>query len=178
MTAEAYNPDKPQTPLILFVYGTLKRGYWNHGMYCRDMASARTARVRGRLWEFPASGIPIMQAEREGDFLALGTADPLADAATQTRIAEEGIAAPDSANNADGWVLGELLTFNDPAKSLPDLDRLEGFDPAGDASRYRRVLLPVQADDDGAWLPAWVYIGQDFKRLEPIGSEWPVRQSA
>jgi gamma-glutamylcyclotransferase (GGCT)/AIG2-like uncharacterized protein YtfP len=43
--------------------------------------------VRGRLYELP-SGIPVLEVP-EADVLAYGTADPLADVATQARLAAE-----------------------------------------------------------------------------------------
>ena len=63
--------------LRLFVYGTLKRGYWIHDAFCRGALEIREAQVRGRLYEGP--GFPILEVP-DGDVLALGTADPLADA--------------------------------------------------------------------------------------------------
>ena len=70
--------------LRLFVYGTLKRGYWNHNRLCRDAVSIEEATARGRLYELP-SGIPALAVEDE-DVLAQGTGDPLADAVTQYEI--------------------------------------------------------------------------------------------
>jgi hypothetical protein len=86
------NPNEPPKEnttgfLRLFVYGTLKRGYWNHERFCRGVLSVEEAVVRGRLYEFP-SGIPVLEVP-EADVLAHGTADPLADVATQARLAAE-----------------------------------------------------------------------------------------
>ncbi len=39
--------------LRLFVYGTLKRGYWNHAPFCRGALAVQEAQVRGRLFEGP-----------------------------------------------------------------------------------------------------------------------------
>ena len=47
--------------LKLFVYGTLKCGYWNHDAFCQGVLEIREAQVRGRLYEgpgFPAPGSP------------------------------------------------------------------------------------------------------------------------
>src|SRR5690606_29891162 len=86
------NPNKPSKEnttglLRLFVYGTLKQGYWNHERFCRGVLSVEEAVVRGRLYELP-SGIPVLEVP-EADVLAYGTADPLADVATQARFAED-----------------------------------------------------------------------------------------
>ena len=86
------NPNEPPKEnttglLRLFVYGTLKRGCWNHERFCRGVLSVEEAVVRGRLYELP-SGIPVLEVP-EADVLAHGTADPLADVATQARLAAE-----------------------------------------------------------------------------------------
>jgi gamma-glutamylcyclotransferase (GGCT)/AIG2-like uncharacterized protein YtfP len=174
------DPSRNAPPaLAAFAYGTLKRGYWNHAAHCRGFASVREARVRGELFEF-ANGIPLLRVPAEG-VLAEGTADPLADAALQARLARE--AARDGREPPGGFegplVLGELLTFDDPAERLPPLDALEDFVPGG-PSRYRRVLLPILLGDGAAagseWLPAWAYIGERFEGLRAIGSEWPPKR--
>ena len=72
--------------LRLFVYGTLKRGYWNHDAFCQAVLEVREAQVRGRLYEGP--GFPLLEVPEE-DVLASGTADPLADAATQARLSDQ-----------------------------------------------------------------------------------------
>jgi len=180
------NPNEPPKEnttglLRLFVYGTLKRGCWNHERFCRGVLSVEEAVVRGRLYELP-SGIPVLEVP-EADVLAHGTADPLADVATQARLAAE-FAAPVCVADATGrravhpdpgetgapggrWgpVYGELLTFDDPETRLPGIDRLEGFLPlsacnaqaGGGPSLYRRVLVP--ASIHGVIVPAWLYVG-------------------
>jgi hypothetical protein len=70
--------------LRLFVYGTLKRGFWNHDRFCQGVLTVEDAVVRGRLFE-TSSGIPVLQVPEE-DILAVGTTDPLADVATQARV--------------------------------------------------------------------------------------------
>ncbi len=156
------NPNEPSKEnttgiLRLFVYGTLKRGYWNHDRFCRGVLDVQEAVVRGRLYEMP-SGIPVLQVPEE-DIIAHGTADPLADVATQARLAGH-LASylepmPESAT-ADDWgpVYGELLTFNDPSTRLPATDRLEGFYP-GDSSMYQRVMVAARVET--AITPAWLY---------------------
>ena len=154
-------PSKENTTgiLRLFVYGTLKRGCWNHDRFCRGVLSVEEAVVRGRLYEMP-SGIPVLQVPEE-DILARGTADPLADVATQACFAGDLASilepVPESATAGDcGPVYGEHLTFDDPETRLPAIDRLEGFHPGG-SCLYRRVLVPVRIP--GQISPAWVYAG-------------------
>ncbi len=142
--------------LRLFVYGTLKRGYWNHDAFCQGVLEVREAQVRGRLYEGP--GFPLLEVPDE-DILAHGTADPLDDVATQARLSARlgscSQPVPESATaGAWGAVYGELLTFDDPEDRLPAIDRLEGFRP-GASNLYRRVL--VAATVDGARELAWVY---------------------
>jgi gamma-glutamylcyclotransferase (GGCT)/AIG2-like uncharacterized protein YtfP len=160
------NPDEPlkentQGMLRLFVYGTLKRGFWNHDRFCRGVLDIREAVVHGRLYEMH-SGIPVLQVP-DGDVLAHGTSDVSADVATQARFSEQPASYPEptlqSATAGDwGRVYGELLTFDDPETRLPAIDRLEGFRPGG-SSLYRRVLVPVQVD--GAVCPVWLYVGTE-----------------
>ena len=163
---QAMNPTEPLKPntngmLRLFVYGTLKRGFWNHDRFCRGVLTVEDAVVRGRLFE-TSSGIPVLQVPEE-DILAVGTTNPLADVATQARVVarmsnpeptpdrlpKKGTGAP------WGPVYGELLTFDDPENRLPAIDRLEGFHPGGPCL-YRRVLVLAQAH--GTVLPAWLYV--------------------
>lgn len=148
--------------LRLFVYGTLKRGFWNHDRFCRGVMAVEDALVRGRLFE-TSSGIPVLQVPEE-DILAVGTTNPLADVATQAHVAAR-MSSPEptpdrlSKNATDapwGRVYGELLTFDDPESRLPAIDRLEGFHPGG-PSLYRRVLVPV-CMNRGKTLAAWVYV--------------------
>ena len=160
------NPNEPPKEnttglLRLFVYGTLKRGCWNHERFCRGVLSVEEAVVRGRLYELP-SGIPVLEVP-EADVLAHGTADPLADVATQARLTAEFAARAShpelGENDAPGgrWgpVYGELLTFDDPETRLPAIDHLEGFLPDG-PSLYRRVLVP--ASTRGHRVLVWLYV--------------------
>jgi len=61
--------------LRLFVYGTLKRGFWNHDRFCRGVLAGENAVVRGRLFE-ARSGIPVLQVPKE-DILAHENRRPL-----------------------------------------------------------------------------------------------------
>lgn len=66
----------------------------------------------------------------EGLILARGTADPLADARRQQKIGTPRIGRP-----TGDWDLihGELVTFTDPLRDLPPIDRLEASGSAGTA---------------------------------------------
>ena len=160
--------------LKLFVYGTLKRGYWNHDAFCEGVLEIREAQVRGRLYEGP--GFPLLEVPAE-DVLAYGTADPLADVATQARLSGRmgsySQPVPESATaGAGGAVYGDLLTFDDPELRLPALDWLEGFRP-GASSLYRRVLVPATVR--GACEFAWVYTVEmaGIKRRRIVSGCWP-----
>lgn len=181
---QAMNPTEPSNSntsgmLRLFVYGTLKRGFWNHDRFCRGVLTVEDALVRGRLFE-TSSGIPVLMVPEE-DILAVGTINPLADVVTQAhvtarmsnpeptpdRLPKKGTGAP------WGPVYGELLTFDDPETRLPAIDRLEGFHPGGPCL-YHRVLVPVRTK--GVDLLAWLYVGflSNERGLHPLGSsQWP-----
>ena len=163
-------PAGPQSGLTisLFVYGTLKRGYSNHDGYCRGVLATEPALVRGRLYIRP-DRIPFLKVP-EPDILAIGTADPSADAATQERFLgpvdaqQPAVRRNLSPETGGGVVHGELLVFDDPETRLPAIDRLEGFRPGG-RSLYRRVLVPVLVNQ--TWQVAWVYA------IEKSPPEWP-----
>lgn len=160
---------KRNTPGLLrvLVYGTLKRGMWNHERFCAGALSIEEAVVRGRLYATDC-GLPVLQVP-EADILAHGTADPCADVATQARFDAELAQHPDpraKGRTRRGWglVRGELMTFDDPEERLPRLDRLEGYRP-GSPSLYNRVLVPVFSD--GASMVAWAYVGGEDLRRTP-----------
>lgn len=157
--------DSPGPVINLFVYGTLKRGFPNHDRFCRNAIDIQPATVWGCLYDlgaYPALEVP------EQSILAHGTADSLADAATQARFNAEAAQHPDlraKGRTRRGWGLvhGELMAFEDPEERLPRLDRLEGFHPGG-PSLYRRVLMPAITGDES--VPAWAYVaGEDLRRM-------------
>jgi gamma-glutamylcyclotransferase (GGCT)/AIG2-like uncharacterized protein YtfP len=150
MTPKHTNAEDDAPPLRLFVYGTLKRGGWNHGRHMTGYQSVEETTVRGRL-RWLGAGIPILEVPPE-DVLAVGTADHLADMRLAARLSRElaGQPRPEVAGNWDE-IPGELFTFDDPETRLPPLDRLEGFQPDGEGSLYHRVLA---AHPSG---PAWLY---------------------
>lgn len=81
--------------LRLFVYGTLKKGFWNFDQFCTRAISIEPATTWGRLYQLPA-GFPALEVP-ESCILATGTADPLADTRTQNTIElpENGMTRPE-----------------------------------------------------------------------------------
>ena len=126
--------------LKLFVYGTLKRGYWNHDAFCEGVLEIRDAQVRGRLYEGP--GFPALEVPDE-DVLAYGTANHLADVATQAGLSDwvgsDPRPAPECATTgAWGAVYGELLTFDHPPSTA-----------------WRASTQAVPASTGGCWSRPW-----------------------
>ncbi len=101
--------------LKLFVYGTLKRGYWNHDAFCEGVLKVREAQVRGRLYEGP--GFPLLEVPDE-DVLARGTAAPLADAATQAALSDW-VENPDRRPNAPQRAPGAPCTGSCSPSTTP-----------------------------------------------------------
>lgn len=124
-------------PIRLFVYGTLKRGYWNFERYCRNAVDIQPATVWGRLYQLPA-GYPAIEVP-ETTILAHGTDDPVADAITQKCLAETSYNWTRPEGDWD-LVHGEVMTFLDPERDLPPIDRLEGVG-LKKPTLYDRVLL-------------------------------------
>jgi len=136
--------------LRLFVYGTLKRGFWNHDRFCTRAISIKPATTWGRLYHLPA-GFPALEVP-ETCILAHGTADPITDARTQNSTELSGNAMTRPEGDWD-LVHGELMTFANPAFDLPPIDRLEGFNP-NCHSMYQRVLVAVSSENQirSVWL--------------------------
>ena len=160
--------------LRLFVYGTLKRGFANHGHFCQGLLDVQEAEIRGRLYDGP--GFPLLQVPDE-DILAEGTAGAMHDLAVQLRTADQVRSSPrsvDTSGVAGSWdtVYGELFSFSDAEARLPAIDRLEGFNP-GHTSLYRRVLVPVKISD--ALEVTWVYVVETpgLKERRLYSGRWP-----
>ena len=149
MTQKHTNAEHGTLSLRLFVYGTLKRGGWNHDRYVSGYLSVEETTVRGRL-RWLSAGIPVLAVPPE-DLLAVGTSDFKADMRLAARLSRElaGKPLPEVAGNWDE-ISGELYTFDDPDTRLPPLDRLEGFRP-GERSLYSRVLVSHPIG------PVWLY---------------------
>lgn len=133
----------PKLMLRQFVYGTLKRGGWNHDRYMSGYLSVEGATVRGCV-RWLSAGIPTLAIPPEY-LLAIGTTDYGADMKLAERLSREqaGKPRPDVEGNWDE-ISGELYTFDDPETRLPPQDRLEGFRP-GERSLYSRVLVGIPA---------------------------------
>jgi len=155
-----------QIPIRLFVYGTLKQGHGNHARFCSQAQAIEPATVWGRLYHLDA-GYPALEVP-PACTLAHGTEDPLRDADTQAGWRELSFVRPEG-----DWDLidGELVTFADPLRDLPPIDRLEAFWPGG-WSLYRRVLVAVRCDHET--IPAWTYDGVGLRDRGVRAMKWPV----
>lgn len=175
-------------PFRLFVYGTLKRGWWNHERFCQGHVAACEADVLGRLYALPA-GYPTLRVPEE-TLLGEGTGSARQDLALQRRLdrvlaLHPDLGGPIALPAAWGPIRGEILAFDDPAERLRAIDRLEGYVPGG-PSLYRRVLLPAIVDGEAAPIAAWAYVwpgaagdGDGLERLATYlpGGRWPVVES-
>jgi gamma-glutamylcyclotransferase (GGCT)/AIG2-like uncharacterized protein YtfP len=153
------------SPLLMFFYGTLKRGERNHERYCSGFLRVEEAAVRGDVYDLPF-GYPALVVP-EGSIYALGTGDPTKDAQEQWRLGRGPVPSPEGPR-----VFGEIFAFDDPESRLPALDRLEGFDPADALSHYRRVLLPIETNE-GSGLLAWAYVVEESSGTYLPGGRWP-----
>jgi gamma-glutamylcyclotransferase (GGCT)/AIG2-like uncharacterized protein YtfP len=149
------------TALCLFAYGTLQRGGRYHERFCRGVRLVESATVRGRVYVLPA-GYPVLTVPA-ASILARGSADPLADVATQANAVAEELTAPSDERGDCDDIRGEILVFDDPEQRLPQIDALEGFRPSG-ASLYARVLLTVRCERDARLVPAWAYVEGELLR--------------
>jgi gamma-glutamylcyclotransferase (GGCT)/AIG2-like uncharacterized protein YtfP len=146
-----------QTPLKVFVYGTLMRDQPNHHAYAAEPLAAWPAWIWGRLYD-TGEGWPILDIPRASR-LAEGSLNYVADARCSDL---ENVTGKSTADLSRDWypVWGELFIFDDPQKRLPKFDELEDFSP-GNPSLYDRVLTPIQALDmrgrsQRHW--AWTYV--------------------
>lgn len=172
MTKKNTNTLKESSSIRLFVYGTLKSGYWNFERYCRNAIDIQPATVWGRLWQLSA-GYPAIEVP-ETSILAHGTSDPIADARTQHRLGsrKQPMQKPDG-----DWDLvhGEVMTFLDPERDLPLIDRLEGFNPDR-KSLYKRALVPAFLATH--IIPVWLYYMDDLNQGVRLSSGKWNRQTA
>lgn len=127
--------------------GTLKRGYWNHDRYCRnviDICRHHLGRSLPTPRRLPRSRSP------PSHILAYGTADAIADGKTQARL--NATAQPFTRPTGDWHLIhGELITL--PARNLPSIDHLEGF-RTHNASLYHRILITMSKPEPVA---GWTY---------------------
>lgn len=149
--------------LRLFVYGSLKRGFNNHNLYCRGVRSVEVAHTPGKLYRMP-TGYPALVLP-QGRLLARGSGPARADLEIQQRIEKNAVATGTALASPGRWggnlVYGELLTFADPDGRLRSIDALEQFRP-GRKNRYERVLILVYSRTQRAELLAWTYVAGDL----------------
>lgn len=83
--------------LRLFVYGTLKKGFWNFDRLRSRASSIEPATTWGGLYHLPV-GFPALEAPKNR-ILATGTTDPQAETQTQNtiKLPENGMAKPEVA---------------------------------------------------------------------------------
>ena len=155
--------------ISLAAYGSLKAGHWNHARYCRGNIGIEPVTICGKLYLLPP-GYPALQVPIES-VIASGSHDAFNDAQIQYQENNDQDFEYEIYN---GWntVHGELITFPDPERDLPPIDRLEGF-----PHYYGRDLIPVKRED-GTIVYAWVYTMYEIPsgaRLLPDGV-WPEKQ--
>jgi gamma-glutamylcyclotransferase (GGCT)/AIG2-like uncharacterized protein YtfP len=153
------------SPLVMFFYGTLKRGERNHERFCGGALHVEEGTVRGEVYDLPF-GYPALVVPREY-IHAYGTADFARDVEEQWRLGCGPVPLMEGPR-----VFGEIFAFDDPESRLPALDRLEGFDPTDASSHYRRVLLPVETNW-GSVLLAWAYVVEASSGSHLPGGCWP-----
>ena len=105
----------------LFVYGTLKSGFWNHETYCREAISIEPAAVMGRLYELP-SGIPVLEVPKE-NIIAVGSRDICRDASVQSSTGWQ--SSMHMGCEQWRWIEREIIAFADPHRAIPPIARLE-----------------------------------------------------
>ena len=153
------------SPLVMFFYGTLKRGERNHERFCGGALRVEEGTVRGEVYDLPF-GYPALVVPRES-IHAYGTGDFARDVEEQWRLGRGPAPLMEGPR-----VFGEIFAFDDPESRLPALDRLEGFDPSDASSHYRRVLLPIETTE-GSVLLAWAYVVEKSSGSRLPGGRWP-----
>jgi gamma-glutamylcyclotransferase (GGCT)/AIG2-like uncharacterized protein YtfP len=157
------------TPIRLFVYGTLKRGHYNHRL-CAHATAIQPAWTWGRLYHLDA-GYPALEVP-DHLILAHGSDRPRHDAHRQDATPPFPVGKP--VGDWD-WVRGDLMTLADPEHDLPPIDRLEGFRPDGGHNLYDRVLVTVWVPAGGLTpVTAWSYDGRHLRGRVRRCTAWPV----
>lgn len=134
--------------MTIFVYGSLKTGHWNHH-YCHDAKSIEPAVVCGKLYQLPP-GYPALQVSNDS-ILLTGIKDAFESAQKQYQKNND---MDFEFKIHDDWntVQGELITFADPERGIPPIDKLEGT-----PFYYDRILIPARKAD-GSIIAAWTYV--------------------
>ena len=149
----------------IFVYGTLQSGQAN-SHYCRNAISVEPAKVCGKLYQLPP-GYPALQVPNIS-ILLTGIKDAFESAQEQYKENDD---MDFEFKIHDGWetVHGELVTFADPERDIPPIDKLEGT-----PFYYDRILIPARKTD-GSIIAAWAYVMHEIHssaRRLPDGI-WP-----
>ncbi|MEV4950289.1 gamma-glutamylcyclotransferase family protein [Streptomyces sp. NPDC053755] len=152
--------------LPFFVYGTLRPGQYNHGLFLRGRtAGEEPALLPGaRLYDGP--GYPYA--------VAAGTAEG-GDGGGDGRTGDGPVAVP--------GIAGDLVTAAPGAygELLGVLDRLEEYrGPGHPRNLYERVERTVVRLRDGVSVPAWVYLAAPGALPGPVipGGDWVRRTAA
>jgi len=95
------------SPLVMFFYGTLKRGERNHERFCGGALSVEEGAVRGDVYDLPF-GYPALVVPGES-IHAFGTGDPTKDAEDQRRLGRGPVPPLEGPR-----VFGEIFAFDDP----------------------------------------------------------------
>jgi gamma-glutamylcyclotransferase (GGCT)/AIG2-like uncharacterized protein YtfP len=154
--------------ISIFCYGTLKKDFPNHH-YCRNAISVEPATVCGKLYQLPP-GYPGLQVPNDS-ILLTGIKDAFESAQEQY---QENNDMDFEFKIHDGWntVYGELITFADPERDIPPIDKLEGT-----PFYYDRVLIPARKTG-GSIIAAWAYVMYEIHfsaRYLPDGI-WPPKE--
>src|SRR5215218_1118609 len=99
------------TPLIMFFYGTLKRGERNHERFCGGVLRIEEGAVRGDVYDL-AFGYPALVVPGES-IHAFGTGDFARDVEEQWRLGREPVSLLEGPR-----VSGEIFAFDDPESRL------------------------------------------------------------
>jgi gamma-glutamylcyclotransferase (GGCT)/AIG2-like uncharacterized protein YtfP len=153
------------SPLVMFFYGTLKRGERNYERFCGGALRVEEGAVRGEVYDLPFA-YPALVVPEES-IHALGSGDYAGDVEEQSRLGGGQVPLLEGPR-----VFGEIFAFDDPESRLPAIDSLEGFDPADASSHYRRVLLPVLTNEESILL-AWAYVVEKSSGIRLPGGRWP-----
>ena len=149
----------------LFVYGLEKRRMPHHH-FCRRAVKIENAVVCGKLYQLPP-GYPALEVPRES-ILWTGSRDVFKDAQEQDMENCDGNLAFEI---HDGWtaVHGELLTFSDPERDMPPIDKLYWHPFV-----FERHLVPAKSET-GSVMTAWAYTVFNVPVAAPFLSEgvWP-----
>ena len=130
--------------LRLFVYGTLKRGHWNHDAFWEGVLDIRDAQIRGRLSEGP--GFPLLEVPDE-DVFAHGTGRTVGRRGhTGAPVRSGGIISPDRSGQAPQWAPGAPCTGSCSPSTIPNPTCLP-------STAWRGSAWAVPASTGACWCP-------------------------